>query len=78
MRAIRRFTVRTVLPAELAPLGELALNLRWSWHPDSQELFGSVDRSLYPRLPDFVALARELDPEGKFRNAFLERNVFAG
>lgn len=28
---------------------------------------------LYPRLPDFRRLMRELDPSGKFRNAFLDR-----
>ena len=33
MRAIRRFTVRPVLPRALAALGDLAGNLRWSWHP---------------------------------------------
>ena len=33
VRAIRRFTVRPVLPEALAALGELASNLRWSWHP---------------------------------------------
>ena len=33
VRAIRRFTVRPVLPEPLAALGELAGNLRWSWHP---------------------------------------------
>jgi xylitol oxidase len=31
----------------------------------------------YPRLPEFAALAAELDPEGKLRNAFLDRYVFA-
>ncbi|HVN12994.1 MAG TPA: alpha-glucan family phosphorylase [Kineosporiaceae bacterium] len=43
MRAIRRFTVRTVLPVPLAPLGELASNLRWSWHAPTQDLFASID-----------------------------------
>jgi xylitol oxidase len=33
-------------------------------------------RSGYPRLPEFVALARRHDPEGVFRNAFLDRMVF--
>ncbi len=47
MRAIRRFTVRTVLPPELAPLGELAMNLRWSWHPETRALFASVDPQLW-------------------------------
>ncbi len=43
MKAIRRFTVRTVLPEPLRPLGELAQNLRWSWHPETRELLQSVD-----------------------------------
>ena len=33
-------------------------------------------RSLYPKRPEFVALARDLDPTGKFRNDFLVRYVF--
>jgi xylitol oxidase len=32
----------------------------------------------YPRLADFQALARDYDPQGKFRNAFVERYLFAG
>ena len=47
MRAIRRFTVRPVLPASLEPLGDLALNLRWSWHPETQDLFTAVDPELW-------------------------------
>ena len=47
MRAIRRFTVRPVLPDPLKPLGELANNLRWCWHTDTQDLFRSVDRKLW-------------------------------
>jgi glycogen phosphorylase len=43
VRAIRRFTVRPVLPEPLQALGELAGNLRWSWHPETQDLFESVD-----------------------------------
>ncbi|NBM18332.1 alpha-glucan family phosphorylase [Streptomyces sp. GC420] len=43
MKAIRRFTVRPVLPEPLRPLSELARNLRWSWHPETRELFQSVD-----------------------------------
>lgn len=30
-------------------------------------------REAYPRLDDFAALARDLDPTGRFRNAFLAR-----
>ncbi|MFE7751528.1 alpha-glucan family phosphorylase [Streptomyces sp. NPDC057428] len=43
MKAIRRFTVRPVLPEPLRPLSDLARNLRWSWHTDTQELFLAAD-----------------------------------
>ncbi|MDB1088295.1 alpha-glucan family phosphorylase [Streptomyces sp. ACA25] len=43
MKAIRRYSVRPVLPEPLRPLQDLALNLRWSWHPESRELLASVD-----------------------------------
>jgi xylitol oxidase len=32
--------------------------------------------SVYEKLPDFVALATKFDPQGKFRNDFLNTNVF--
>ena len=34
-------------------------------------------RSSYKKLPDFVELCRQYDPKGKFRNDFLNRNIFA-
>ncbi|MFH9828680.1 glycosyltransferase family 1 protein [Streptomyces bobili] len=43
MKAIRRFTVRPLLPEPLRPLSDLARNLRWSWHAETRELFRSVD-----------------------------------
>jgi starch phosphorylase len=43
VKAIRRFTVRTVLPETLLLLRELAQNLRWSWHLETRELLQSVD-----------------------------------
>ncbi|MFF3765021.1 alpha-glucan family phosphorylase [Streptomyces sp. NPDC001922] len=43
MKAIRRFSVRPVLPEPLRPLSELARNLRWSWHPETRDLFQAVD-----------------------------------
>jgi starch phosphorylase len=43
VKAIRRFTVRITLPEPLAPLQGLMLNLRWSWHAPSAELFASID-----------------------------------
>ncbi|HMI32766.1 MAG TPA: alpha-glucan family phosphorylase [Propionibacteriaceae bacterium] len=49
MRAIRRFIVRPVLPEVLKPLGDLARNLRWCWHVETQDLFRSVDPHLWER-----------------------------
>src|SRR5665213_1068756 len=43
VKAIRRFTVRTALPERLAALGDLVNNLRWSWHPETLDLFESID-----------------------------------
>jgi alditol oxidase len=37
---------------------------------------GNVLRSRYERGPDFVSLARRLDPDGKFRNDFVDDFVF--
>jgi starch phosphorylase len=47
VRAIRRFTVRPVLPAPLAALADLAVNLRWSWHPETQDVFRAMDPDLW-------------------------------
>jgi starch phosphorylase len=57
VRAIRRFTVRIVLPPALASLGELVQNLRWSWHPETLDLFAEVDPVIWERVGhDPVAL----------------------
>jgi starch phosphorylase len=64
VRAIRRFTVRTVLPAPIAALGELASNLRWSWHPPTCDLFASLDPDRWEAARhDPVALLGALSPE---------------
>ncbi|MBA2769348.1 MAG: alpha-glucan family phosphorylase [Sporichthyaceae bacterium] len=64
MKAIRRFTVRTVLPAPLEALGELALNLRWSWHTPTKGLFQSLDPAVWAQVGgDPVALLGALGPD---------------
>ena len=64
MRAIRRFTVRPVLPDALKPLADLSLNLRWSWHDDTQDLFRSVDPELWEDCEhDPVKLLSQVSPE---------------
>jgi xylitol oxidase len=32
--------------------------------------------SLYEKLPEFVVLSKKFDPQGKFRNDFLNAHVF--
>jgi starch phosphorylase len=50
MKALRRFTVRAHMPERLAALGELATNLRWSWHAPTQDLFAELDQRLWGEL----------------------------
>ncbi|SHN79190.1 starch phosphorylase [Geodermatophilus obscurus] len=47
MRALRRFTVRASLPEELLPLSQLVINLRWSWHAETRDLFEALDPELW-------------------------------
>ena len=64
MRAIRRFTVRTVLPEPLRPLAEVAGNLRWSWHAQTQDLFARIDPMLWDEVGhDPVRLLGEVSSE---------------
>ncbi|GGV43928.1 alpha-1,4 glucan phosphorylase [Actinomadura cremea] len=64
MKAIRRFTVRTVLPEPLTQLEELVLNLRWSWHHETLDLFRAVDPALWKAVDhDPVRLLGEVSPE---------------
>jgi alditol oxidase len=35
-------------------------------------------RAIYEKLPDFVELCKKYDPQGKFRNDFLNTNIFPG
>ena len=60
-----------IIERELAPY-----NPRPHWGKlftlDPKEL-----QSRYEKLPDFLALAKKFDPNGKFRNEFLNTNVFS-
>ncbi|TFC13044.1 glycosyltransferase family 1 protein [Cryobacterium algoritolerans] len=63
MKAIRKFTVRTVLPESLAALDELAGNLRWSWHEPTRQLFEHIAPELWREIgADPVALLGSVDP----------------
>jgi alditol oxidase len=66
--------VRRLLPViekELAPF-----NARPHWG----KLFTTTPaelKSIYKKLPDFIQLSRTYDPQGKFRNQFLDTNIFS-
>lgn len=67
--------VKSVLPMieeQLAPF-----NARPHW-AKLFTLSPSRLHSLYERLPDFQNLLKSYDPGGKFRNAYLEANIFSG
>ena len=64
MRAIRRFTIRPALPEPLASLRGLMLNLRWSWHPETLDLFAAIDPVAWERAgQEPAALLAEVTPE---------------
>ena len=68
MKAIRRFSVRTVLPEPIAALGDLASNLRWSWHPPTRDLFQRIDPQRWAKVrKDPVRLLSALSPAGARR-----------
>jgi starch phosphorylase len=77
MRAIRRFTVRTVLPDPLAPLGELVANLRWSWHAPTRDLLASIDLELWHRLGEDPTRLLGAVPPGRLQ-ALAEDHEFLG
>ncbi len=65
--------VEALLPEIEAALAPFAMRPHWGklFTADAARL-----APLYPRFDDFRALAARMDPEGKFRNAFLDRTVF--
>lgn len=64
VKAVRRFTVRAHLPEPLTPLGTLATNLRWTWHPPTQDLFAAIDPETWDRVDgDPLRLLAEVPAE---------------
>ena len=67
--------VRKVLPLieeKLAPFGARPHWAKLFTMPPSQI------KSLYPKLSDYQALLEHYDPQGKFRNEFLNTNIYGG
>jgi xylitol oxidase len=65
--------VRNVLPVIEQGLAPFDARPHWGkLFTMSQERL----QALYEKLPDFQTMLRRYDPEGKFRNAFLDRYIF--
>jgi alditol oxidase len=66
--------VKAVLPEIEKALDAFGVRPHWG------KLFTiepAVLRARYKRLPEFVELAKKLDPQGKFRNEFLNKYIFS-
>lgn len=65
--------VRSLLPTIEQELDPFDARPHWA-----KLFFISHERlaALYHKLPDFQRLLRQLDPQGKFRNEFLDRHIF--
>ena len=62
--------IAEVIEKELAP---------FSARPHWGKLFTTSPaklKSIYKKLPDFIQLSERYDPQGKFRNDFLNTNIF--
>jgi starch phosphorylase len=63
VKALRRFTVRAHLPERLEALEQLSINLRWSWDKPTQDLFASIEPTLWDQCgQDPVALLGAVSP----------------
>ncbi|GAA1075866.1 alpha-glucan family phosphorylase [Tsukamurella spumae] len=58
MHAEGTFTVEPVYPEQLAPLADLALNLRWVWHGPTQDLFSALAPEVWAGTHDPLAALR--------------------
>jgi starch phosphorylase len=63
VKAIRRLTVQTAIPASLAALEELATNLRWSWHVPTRRFFAELSPKVWPKFgTDPIDLLASIEP----------------
>jgi xylitol oxidase len=67
--------VAKAIPIVEAALDPLAPRPHWGkMHGRSPQQIAA----LYPRIGDFRDLCRRHDPDGKFRNSYLDRYIFGG
>ncbi|MBS4100815.1 alpha-glucan family phosphorylase [Tsukamurella paurometabola] len=63
MHAEGTFTVEPAYPESLAPLADLARNLRWVWHGPTQDLFSTVAPEVWAATRDPLAALRGADQD---------------
>lgn len=56
MKATGTVSVSYNIPSALQPLVRLAMNMRWSWHRPTQELFRGIDPELWSRVNGPMAM----------------------
>ena len=52
MKIVGNISVRPPLPQSIHRLQEMAYNLWWTWNPDAQELYESIDKELWERVSE--------------------------
>jgi glycogen phosphorylase len=62
MRPLGTYRAAPVLPPELAPLSDLARDMRWTWRPGARALFRELDPEEWHRSGNPVLLLRSVDP----------------
>lgn len=76
------FTFKQHIPEVMALLPSIGKELAvFNAKPHWGKIFTTSParlNELYKKMNDFKKLAKEFDPAGKFRNAFLNKNVFGG
>jgi len=75
VKAIRRFTVRAVLPESIRPLGRLATNLRWSWHLPTRQLFEQLNPRLWAQSENDPVTFLGLVSRGELRRLAADEDV---
>ncbi len=62
MRPLGTYRAAPTLPPELAPLADLARDMRWTWRPATRALFRELDPEEWHRSGNPVLLLRAVDP----------------
>src|SRR5690606_37022082 len=77
MKPISTITVASELPDALAPLRDLALNLRWSWRRQTVDLFRSLDPQAFVDSGENPFAMLPMVPAGRLAEAARDESFLA-